>query len=41
MRIRLENADRERLGPCNNLGYAIDLVAKLNAKNSIDCLSAV
>ena len=39
--MRLENADRERLCPCANLRYANVLLAKLNARSSIDCRSAI
>ena len=39
--MKLENADGERLGPCSNLRYANVLVAKLKARTSIDCCSAI
>ena len=40
-RMKLENAERERLSPCANLRYANVLLAKLNARSSIDCWPAI
>ena len=40
-RMKLENADREWLSPCANPQYANVLFAKLNARSSIDCWSAI
>ena len=40
-RMKLEIADRERLSPCASLRYANVLLAKLNARSSIDCWSAI
>ena len=40
-RMKLGNADRERLSLCANLRYANVLLAKLNARSSIDCWSAI
>ena len=40
-RMKLENADRERLSPCANPRYANVLLAKLNARSSIDCWLAI
>ena len=39
--MKLENADRERLSPCANLRYANVLLAKMNARSSIDRWSAI
>ena len=41
LRMKLENADRERLSPCANLRYANVLLAKLKARSLIDCWSAI
>ena len=39
--MTLENAERERLSPCANPRYANVLLAKLNARSSVDCSSAI
>ena len=39
--MKLEDADRERLSPCATLRYANVLLAKLNARNSIDGWSVI
>ena len=40
-RMKLDNSDMKRLSPCANLRYANVLLAKLNARSSIDCWSAI
>ena len=39
--MKLEKADKEQLNPCANLGYANVRFAKLIARSSIDCWSAL
>ena len=40
-RIKLEKTDMEQLSFCANHGYANVLSAKLNARSSFDCSSAI
>ena len=39
--MKLRNAAGEQQGPCANLPYANFLLAKLNARNWVDCWSAL
>ena len=39
--MKLENAYRERLSPCASVRYANLLLAKLNARSSIDLWSTI
>ena len=40
-RMKLKKADREQLSRCASAGCANVLLAKLNARSLIDCLSAI